>query len=140
MTLSQTSTLVVLDTSVVSILIHEQSEGGGAYTTALQGMRAVISFQTVDELWFGALKDNWGDRRRNSLEAHIAQYEVIESSSELSRVCAELRAHRERIGRRLETADAWIAATAVLLKCPLATTDSDFADIPGLEIFTAPLL
>jgi len=34
----------------------------------------------------------------------------------------------------LKSADAWIAATALLLECPLASHDGDFADIPGIEL------
>ena len=46
-------------------------------------------------------------------------------------VCA-LRARR--IGRELSAADAWIAATAVLLNCPLLSHDRDFGNLPGLEV------
>ncbi len=140
MTLSQATSQVVLDTSVVSLLIREQLTGTMPYTEALHGKVTAISFQTIDELWFGALKDDWGDKRRNQLDMHIWRHEVIESSPELAKISASLRLNRERVGRRLETADAWIAATALLLKCPLASTDGDFEDIPGIEIFTPPLL
>jgi len=41
------------------------------------------------------------------------------------------------VGRRLETADAWIAATAVLYDAPLVTHNaSDYAGVPGLKLLT----
>ena len=38
----------------------------------------------------------------------------------------------------MSTADAWIAATAIRLGCPLATHDRDFSGIDGLELIQAP--
>ena len=44
-----------------------------------------------------------------------------------------------RAGRRLETADAWIAATAMLYDAPLATHNaSDYLGVPGLKILLLP--
>ena len=43
----------------------------------------------------------------------------------------------ELAGRRLSVADAWIAATALYLGCPLATHDRDFIGIPNLRLITA---
>ena len=40
-------------------------------------MRPVISFQTLEEAWFGAVKNNWGPSRRNELSQHLAQYDVV---------------------------------------------------------------
>lgn len=37
-------------------------------------------------------------------------------------------------GRRIETADAWVAATALLYDAPLLTHNkSDYAGVPGLR-------
>jgi predicted nucleic acid-binding protein len=42
-----------------------------------------------------------------------------------------------RAGRRLETADAWIAATAVLYDAPLITHNArDYLGVPGLKVIT----
>jgi hypothetical protein len=38
-------------------------------------------------------------------------------------------------GRRIETADAWIAATALLYDAPLVTHNgSDYVGVPGLKL------
>ena len=50
---------------------------------------------------------------------------------------AQLRAHRRRIGHEIATADAWIAATALWLACPVVTHNRrDFSDIPRLVVIS----
>ena len=50
-------------------------------------------------------------------------------------VCSRLRVEQERKGRALQTADAWIAATALLLNCSLAYEDKDFHKVSDLSRF-----
>lgn len=133
--IGQTPQHVVLDTSVVSILFREQTERAYQYEQILRGLRTCISFQTVEEQMFGALKGQWGTRRLNQLVVYLDRFEVIHSSPELTEVCSRLRVKQELKGRALQTADAWIAATAVLLNCRLAYEDKDFRDIDGLNRF-----
>ena len=45
--------LIVLDTSVVSY-IFRRDDGASFYLEQARGHRAVISFQTLEELWHGA--------------------------------------------------------------------------------------
>ena len=59
---------------------------------------------------------------------------MVRADLELVKVCADLRARSRRLGRELSTADAWIAATAVLLNCRLLSHDRDFGSLPGLEV------
>ena len=125
--------IVVLDTGVVSF-IYRGDGRAHYYEERITGMRPVISFQTLEELYIWPIRNDWGTRRRNELQQHLDLYEVIWPNLELVRLSAELRAERERAGRRLNTADAWIAATALTLGCPLASHDGDFDDISGLEV------
>ncbi len=131
------SDLVVLDTGVVSLFFGDHA-AASYYKGAINGRRAVISFQTREEALFGAIKGGWGDRRMNQLLHHLDQYETIGATPELAPISAQLRSERESAGRRLNTADAWIAATALLLQCPLAATDDDFEGIPNLTLIRAP--
>ena len=127
---------VVVDTSVVSI-IHSGQVLASFYEQEISGFTPVISFQTLEELYFWPLRNGWGERRRRELLRHVDQYEVVWSNQELALISAELRDQRVRAGRRLNTADAWIAATAILLDCPLATHDGDFSDISSLHVIRA---
>ena len=113
---------VVVDTSVVSI-IYNHDDRAPYYERRLVGRHSLISFQTLEELWFGTYKNNWGERRQARLAEHLNQY-----------ICARLRSERRSVGRELKSADAWIAATAILMDCPPAAHDGDFSDIPGLKL------
>ncbi len=127
---------IVLDTSVVSLLFR-RNEPVTYYRERIRGHRLIISFQTLEESWFGAIKDGWNTRRKNILRRHLDQFEVRWPNLEMVQISAALRSEREKAGRRLEVADAWIAATALLLECPLASHDRDFSAIPGLEFIRA---
>lgn len=127
---------IVLDTSVVSLLFR-RNEPVTYYRERIRGHRLIISFQTLEESWFGAIKDGWNTRRKNILRRHLDQFEVRWPNLEMVQISAALRSEREKAGRRLEVADAWIAATALLLECPLASHDRDFSAIPGLEFIQA---
>ena len=130
------STYVVLDTNIVSLFIRRHSEAD-YYREQIADRQAALSFQTLEELWHGAYHANWGQRRQNTLIQLPQQYEIIWPNPTLMRICARLRAERKRAGRELGLADAWIAATALMLDCPLATADRDFFGIPGLKLILA---
>ncbi|MYD87357.1 MAG: type II toxin-antitoxin system VapC family toxin, partial [Acidobacteria bacterium] len=134
---TRTADQVVLDTSVASLFFRNAAQAD-YYQHEIAGRRSIISFQTYEEALFGAVKGGWGPRRMNQLRRHLEQYELIGVTPELIDICAHLRSERESAGRGLKTADAWIAASALLLRCPLATTDGDFEGIPELEVIRAP--
>ena len=129
--------MIVVDTSVVSYIFNQDSRAD-YYNDQIDGEECVISFQTLEEMQFGTLKRGWGDRRKNELDRHLQQYEVIWPTPELVERSAYLRSEREKIGRPLGIADAWIAATALLLDSQLATHDRDFSGIPALKLIVAP--
>ena len=50
---------------------------------------------------------------------------------------AEVMVAAQAAGRRIETADAWIAATALLYEAPLVTHNgSDYLGVPGLKLIS----
>ena len=128
---------VVVDKNIVSY-IARKSPLADYYMPHLAGRRIVISFQTWEEALFGAYLADWGERRMDDLSRQIEQYEVIWPNPALVELCARLRQLRQAAGRRLEVADAWVAATALYLDCPLASHDRDFDGIPNLELIRNP--
>ena len=125
---------IVVDTNVVSYIYHAEPVAQ-PYLQSIAGHSPFISFQTYEELLFGVLNRNWGQRRINELFRYVnAEYTVAGYDSNLVEICARLRAQSRRLGRELSAADAWIAATAVLLNCPLLSHDRDFGNLPGLEV------
>ena len=128
---------VVADTNIVSY-IARKSPVADYYLPYLIGRQVVISFQTWEEALFGAYASGWGERRVNDLQCQLDQYQVFWPNPETVNLCARLRAERRAVGRDLQMADAWIAATALYLGCPLASHDGDFDGIPDLELIRAP--
>ena len=125
--------MIVLDTSVVSYIFNNDSRAR-FYVEQIRGQRALISFQTLEEIWHGAYRDSWGSRRKDELTEYLERYEVIWPDPDLVDACAHLRSERRAVGRELGLADAWIAATALMLNCPLATSDRDFVGLPYLQL------
>lgn len=128
---------VVVDTSVVSIFLRGDSRAQ-YYRTRLEDKRLWICFQTLEEVWHGAAYAGWGDRRNQALQRHLERYEVAWPDETTVQTCAELRAQRKKKGREIKTADAWIAATAIALGCPLVSDNGDFVGIDSLELIRAP--
>ena len=125
---------VVVDTNVVSY-VYRNDPIASRYIQRMKNHRAVISFQTYEELLFGVLIANWGQRRRDQLFNYVeATYEVVGYDLELVNICARVRADSRGRGSELSVADAWIAATAIWLDCPLLAHDKDFGNPPDLQV------
>lgn len=133
--------VVLLDTSVASLYLpHKKPTTQRTfYDPLFQGHRLALSFQSVAELWKLAEKNQWGDRRRQGLEGFLRRFLVIPFDIELTRVWARVSVEAERLGRRLQADDAWIAATAVHRSLPLYTEDDDFIglSLKGLQIISS---
>ncbi len=134
---------IVIDTDVFSADLVPRSRLTELYAPIVTGRPAFISFQTVAELRYGALRRGWGDARMLRLEAKIARAEIVHTGPELVLVYARLRADCEAqghaLGQREHNADRWIAATAIRLGVPLVSNDGIFRDAPGLELETLAL-
>jgi predicted nucleic acid-binding protein len=131
---------VVIDTDVFSADLVPGSRLAERYAALITGRPAFISFQTVAELRYGAIRRGWGQRRMLKLETKVQRVEIVHSGPELVAIYAQLRADCEAAGHALgqkpHTADRWIAATAIRLGIPLVSNDGIFRDAPGLELET----
>lgn len=135
---------VVVDTMVVSALVNAGRDPGTAtrYRSVIDGRTVVVSFVTVTEMRFGAIKAGWGEIRRRSLERVLAQLVVVQPDDDLMLTCAELRATclaaGQALGQKIHEADRWIAATAMTLGVELISSDAVFANVPGLAVQSPP--
>jgi len=129
--------IVLVDTSVTSILHPKRRESPlrAAYAPSLSGNQLAMSFQSVAELLFWAERNGWGAPQRHALNLFISRFLVIPYDFELARVWASVMTQARARGRRLESGDAWIAATAIHRALVLVTHDKDLAgsSIPGLR-------
>jgi len=131
-----TAVKVLVDTNVVSYVM----KGGPlaqAYAPHLQGKLLSISFVTVGEMYYGAEKDRWGNRKRSQLETVLRNFVVIPYDVEIAKHYGIIVARRQRMGRPISFPDAWIAACALRHGVPLVTHNAkDFTEISGLSIVT----
>jgi tRNA(fMet)-specific endonuclease VapC len=133
---------VVVDTMAVSALVNaaRSPDRAAAYRRAIADDPILISFMTITELRFGALRAGWGELRRRGLERDLAQLVVVQPDDQLIQTCAELRASCERaghgLGHKIHEADRWIAATAIRLSVDLVSDDTVFRDVPDLAVRT----
>ena len=127
---------VVVDTDVMSFLFKRDSRAEG-YRPHLTGKLLVLSFMTVAELDRWALARNWGKTRCARMEEYLRNFVVYPFDRVLCSKWAEVSDRARRNGRRIECADAWIAATAVLHNIPLVThNSSDYTRVDGLEVIS----
>jgi tRNA(fMet)-specific endonuclease VapC len=78
---------------------------------------------------------NWSQKRVEWLRLFLSRFVVVPSSHDFVLKWAEAMVGARRNGRRIETADAWIAATALLYDVPLLTHNkTDYLGVPGLQL------
>ena len=132
--------VVLLDTTVASLL-HPKKRGSetlARYAVHMEKQTLTLSFQSVAELWNWAEAREWGDEARNELDLFIKRFLVIPYDYALAQAWARAMQSSRKEGRRLDSGDCWIAATAIHRQIPLLTHDHDFLDlpIPGLQVIS----
>ena len=126
---------LVVDTDVASFVFKWHPDFAPRYVAIIRGPELVISFMSVAEMRQGALDANWGPRKCDVLEAYMADFSVLHSDSLLCSVWAQVRNESARKGRAISSADAWIAATALVLSAPLVTNNpKDYRHLDRLQL------
>ena len=128
----------LVDTDVVSILYKRDSRAE-PYEAHVAGRLLAISFMTLAELERWTLERSWGTIRCMELAEFLKKFVVLPANRELCRKCAEVSFGARRRGRPIQTADAWIAATALLYQVPLITHNlADYEMVDGLDLISEP--
>jgi predicted nucleic acid-binding protein len=127
---------VVVDTDVVSFLFKNHPFSS-RYEADLAGQTLVISFMTLAELDRWAIHAAWGEIRRKRLREYLEPFVVLPYHRALCTKWAEVTVAAEASGHRIECADAWIAATALLHGLPLVTHNRNhYRGVPGLTLIS----
>jgi tRNA(fMet)-specific endonuclease VapC len=126
---------LLADTNVLSYLFRD-SFLGGEYRALIKGQQTGVTVLSLEELQYGITLDRWSDRKRGDLDRFLRDFFVVPMPAVVAQICGNLRAQRDRIGRPMDLADAWIAATALWYDVPLVTHDRDMEGIPGLQVLT----
>jgi tRNA(fMet)-specific endonuclease VapC len=129
---------LLLDTDVFSFLL-KGPPASGPWIALVEGKYLLLCFATVAELLLWAETHNWGQPRRDRLQAKIDTTTVLPYNealmAEWARLVAAARSNGHAIGAKAQANDAWIAATARLYRVPLATGNAaHYAGIPGLDL------
>ena len=126
----------VVDTDVVSFLFKNTPEAQ-TYVPHLTGRLIVISFMTVAELDRWSLRRNWGTARIARMNAHLQQFIFYPADRDLCLTWARITDAEQRKGRAISTADAWIAATALVNNVPLVTHNKKhFEGVDNLAVIS----
>ncbi len=127
---------VVVDTDVVSFLFKRHSFAF-QYLVDLANRTPLISFMTVAELDRWVLQARWSEARRERLREYLKPFAVLPYDHALCTKWAEVTVAAQSRGLRIDCADAWIAATAMLYDAPLIThNNSNYLGVPGLSLIS----
>jgi predicted nucleic acid-binding protein len=128
----------LVDTDVVSYVFRGDTRAERS-APHLNRRRLAVSFMTVAELDRWARERNWGAGRRAELENYLQRFSVYLVDRELCRRWADVADAARRAGRAIQTADAWIAATALAHGLPLVTHNAaDYAGVTDLNLINEP--
>lgn len=90
---------------------------------------------TEAELERWILPANWGTERITRFRAYMKRFVSVPSSRDLIVKWAEVMFRARSVGRRVEVADAWIAATALPYDAPPVTNNpTDYAGVTGIQL------
>jgi predicted nucleic acid-binding protein len=96
-----------------------------------------VSVVTVAELMLGvhlATSESARGKRLVTLRSMQSAYDALPVNDDVAAAFAELVASARRAGRRPKVQDSWIAATAYAHGAAVCTQDSDFDEIPGIDV------
>jgi tRNA(fMet)-specific endonuclease VapC len=126
---------IVVDTCIFSYDFNHHTLAV-LYERYLKEYKCFLSFQSLGELYYGAFRQNWGNHKREELKKIITEnYTIIHSDDSIIAWFAFVKTVRRN--QPISVQDAWIAATALALGCPLLTHNvRDFENIPDLKIIT----
>jgi len=127
---------LLIDTDVLSFTYKKDSRST-LYESYLKENFLIISFMTLAELNLWTVRNNWGEKRKNNLAEFLKDYLVIYSDEKLCEIWAEIKSDAHRKGRPIETADAWVAAVALMFDIPLVTNNrKHFENVGNLKIIS----
>jgi tRNA(fMet)-specific endonuclease VapC len=127
---------IVVDTDVISYIFKKDSRAA-LYEPHMVQVPKFISFMTFAELRRWEFQSNWGNVKTAKFELLLSDFGVIFADEKLCNIWANITNETKKKGRPISTADAWIAATALMFEIPLVTNNrKDFEQIGGLSILS----
>lgn len=95
----------------------------------------MISAVTVFELEYGTSKSNWGDRTREKMAMFLAPFNILPFTSDDAICTGRIRAHLEKLGRRIGLYDVQLAGQAISRDLIFITHNTrEFNRVPDLRL------
>lgn len=127
---------VVVDTMVL-IYVMRDDKRLAPVRHHLENATLLASFATIGELYEGWNRLGLAPEAVALKLAEVRRrVKVVPYNAEVCAAWGRIRHLRRQ--RTLSENDAWIAATAAVLNCPLVTMDSDLDATPGVQVHYAP--
>ena len=129
-------TPAVVDTDVVSFLFKNDSRAQ-LYLPLMRNRDLLVSFMTEAELEQWILLAKWGVDRVRRFRIFMTGFASVPTSRDLILQWAGVMVAARANGRRIEAADAWIAATTLLYDAALITHNpKDYMGVPNLRVLS----
>ncbi len=113
---------MALDTSVASLFLGPRA-GTTEYARLTRGYDLILPIVTYAELEQGALIDGWGSSKRRRFQRFLKRVKLLPITETTANHWASLRFECRRRGIGNTDNDAWIAAVALEMDCPLVSND-----------------
>lgn len=127
---------VIADTDVISYLLKEDSRAE-LYRPHLFGLPKIISFMTLAELRRWEFENDWGEKRKKKAQEFLDDFTVIYADDKLCEIWAKIKNDARKKGKPIETADAWVAAVALLFDVALVTHNrKHFEMVENLKVIS----
>jgi predicted nucleic acid-binding protein len=123
---------ILFDTGALELLRRRHPR---AEKLAIDLFPPVICTAVAGEFLFGQLWAEVSSRSLLDVQEFLAAFEVHHPDSATALIYARLRSDQKRRGVVLPDPDFWIAAHAIQMNWPLASTDTDFRHFDGLRLF-----
>jgi predicted nucleic acid-binding protein len=128
--------VVVLKRALVDTSVFIGLEATRFDPSRFDGFEWDVSAVTLGELRLGVLRAQNPEAvsRRLSTYQLAQQFEALTVDEGVSEAWALLISRLRAAGRRAPINDSWIAATVIAHRVPVVTQDSDYDDMPGVEV------
>lgn len=96
-----------------------------------------LSFMSLAELHLWKMNRGWGPVLSDRLDSALKRYSIQNTTDSICKLWAEINFDSRITGATIAFADAWVAATAIVLDIPLISHNSrHFKNIKNLNLIT----
>ncbi len=127
--------MYLLDTNICIYAINGRHKNLINHLLSVPPDEICVSAITLSELEYGAEKSNWGERTRQTVNAFLANFEILPFSENDAIVLGRIRGMLEKEGTPIGLLDAMIGAQGLANNLTVVTHNTrEFERIPSLSV------